>query len=85
MYNYDAEEDTYSNPYNYDSTKAFGIMDKYDKDGRYKRVRNPSLKRFFNNPEREKAYKVASKEMDDYLMGNYDYAKGKGWHLKDNK
>lgn len=82
MYNYN-EEGSHSNPYNYDNTKAYGIMDKYDKDGRYKRVKNPSLKRFFNNPWREKAYKDASKEMDNYVMGNYDYTKGKGWHLKD--
>lgn len=48
------------------------------KQGVY-RVKNPSLKRFFNNPEREKAYKRASKEMDNYMMGNYDYIRDKGW------
>ena len=78
MYNYDGKGN-FSNPYNYDSTKAFGLMDKYDEEGRYKRVKNPSLKRFFNNPKQEKAYKTASKEMDDYVMGNYKYQKGKGW------
>jgi len=84
MYNYDGEGN-YNNPYNYDSTKAMGIMDKFDREGRYKRVKNPSLKRFFNNSEQEKAYKAASKEMDDYVMGNYEYVKGKGWYLKESK
>ena len=78
LYNYD-EEGNPIKAYNYDNTKAFGLMDKYDKEGRYKRVKNPSLKRFFNNPEREKAYKRASKEMDNYMMGNYDYIRDKGW------
>jgi hypothetical protein len=81
MYDYDGEGN-YSNPYNYDYTKALGIMDEYDTDGRYKRVKNPSLKRFFNNSEQENAYKAASKEMDDYVMGNYNYSKGKGWTKK---
>lgn len=85
LYDYDNDKQEYSNPRNYDSTKAFGLMDKYDKDGRYKRIWNPSLKRFFNNPEQEKAYRTASKEMDDYVMGNYDYANEKGWQLKENK
>ena len=73
-----------SNPHDYDSTKAFGLLDKYDDEGRYKRVKNPSLKRFFNNTEQEKAYRNASKEMDDYVMGNYDYDKENGWHVKES-
>lgn len=81
MYNYD-EKGNFTQPYNYDSTKAFGLLDKYDEEGRYKRSKNPSLKRFFNNPKQEKAYKTASKEMDDYVMGNYEYQKGKGWVTK---
>lgn len=85
LYNYDNDKQEYSNPKNYDNTKAFGLMDKYDENGRYKRIWNPSLKRFFNNPEQEKAYRTASKEMDDYVMGNYGYDKGKGWQLKENK
>lgn len=72
------------NPYNYDDTKAFGLMDKYDKEGRYKRVKNPSLKRFFNDKDQEQAFKRASKEMDDYTSGNYDYDGEKGWHLKES-
>ena len=83
MYDYDSENGTYSNPRNYDSTKAFGLFDKYDKDGRYKRVWNPSLSRYFEDPEQEKAYRRASKEMDDYKTGKYVYDKEKGWHLKD--
>lgn len=82
LYDYDSNKQEYTNPRNYDNTKAFGLMDKYDKSGRYKRIWNPSLKRFFNDPEQEKAYKRASKEMDDYLMGNYEYDNEKGWHLK---
>ncbi len=84
LYNYDNDKQEYSNPQNYDNTKAFGLMDKYDENGRYKRIWNPSLKRFFNNPEQEKAYRTASKEMDDYVMGNYAYDKEKGWHLKES-
>lgn len=83
MYDYDGKGN-YSNPHDYDSTKAFGLLDKYDDEGRYKRVKNPSLKRFFNNTEQEKAYRNASKEMDDYVMGNYDYDKEKGWHVKES-
>jgi hypothetical protein len=71
-------------PYDYDSTKAFGIMDKYDKEGRYRRMKNPSLKRFFGNAEQEDAYRRASKEMDDYIDGNYEYVKGDGWKIKGN-
>ena len=85
LYDYDNDKQEYSNPRNYDNTKAFGLMDKYDKDGRYKRIWNPSLKRFFNNPEQEKAYRTASKEMDDYVMGNYAYDSDNGWQLKENK
>lgn len=32
-----------------------------------------------------KRYKDAQDEVEDYKKGNYDYTKGKGWHLKDNK
>lgn len=71
-------------PYDYDTTKAFGIMDKYDKEKRYRRTINPSLKRFFGNAEQEDAYRRASKEMDDYVDGNYEYVKGEGWKLKGN-
>ena len=84
LYDYDNDKQEYSNPQNYDSTKALGIMDKYDEHGRYKRIWNPSLKRFFNNPEQEKAYRTESKEMDDYVMGNYDYDNEKGWQLKES-
>lgn len=71
-------------PYNYDDTKAFGLMDKYDEEGRYKRVKNPSLKKFFNDSEQEKAFRRASKEMDDYVSGNYTYDNENGWHLKES-
>lgn len=71
-------------PYDYDGTKAFGVMDKYDKEKRYRRAINPSLKRFFGNAEQEDAYRRASKEMDDYVDGNYEYVKGEGWKLKGN-
>lgn len=71
-------------PYNYDNTKAFGLMDKYDEEGRYKRVKNPSLKKFFNDSEQEKAFRRASKEMDDYVSGNYTYDNENGWRLKES-
>ena len=84
MYDYDSDTGTYTNPRNYDSTKAFGLLDKYDNAGRYKRYTNPSLKRFFNNPEQEKAYKKASEETDNYMLGKYSYDDENGWHLEES-
>ena len=46
---------------------------------RYPRYKNPSLKKFFDNPEQEKAYKRASDEMDKYKLGKSKYVKGQGW------
>ncbi len=38
---------------------------------------NPALERVGNDVF------GAQKELEDYRYGNYDYTKGKGWHLKD--
>ena len=76
-YDYDPETGEYSNPYNYDDGRAMGL-DSFMGD-RYPRYKNPSLKKFFDNLEQEKAYKRASDEMDKYKLGKSKYVKGQGW------
>ena len=67
--------------YNYDRTKAFFNHDPRDHENRYARVKNPSLRRFFNNDKQAiDAYNRANKEMSDYRNGRYQY--DNGWKLK---
>ena len=44
-----------------------------------------SPRQHFRDADIADAYSRANDELWDYENGNYQYTKGKGWHLKDNK
>lgn len=71
------QDDTKLKTYDRTEKTAWGYdypMDDYEIERMYK---------WNKDDEFTQKHKAANKEIQDYKKGNYDYTKGKGWHLKD--